>query len=309
LLNRKGFTAAQIQNWVTIPDESSYVKINHALINDITVTPITRFDAAPYVYVIRLHLDAAGDEDKSFDRTITITQYPSMYLTAKTNTDYTNGGGVNDDKGFVWIDAGQRTQDNWQIVRGLAGKNKNPNLYLINTSVLKNSHYIIGDPRVTNYTTWNHTFNQGAWTEGAGTNHRLTYYYPTATDNASKAVIAPLFRVASSYGVCDGEIDAEGARYRCASYQEDGYPAGRWRVPTKSEIEYIATLSSKGFIPTLFNIGSRYHSASGPISVNTGGTVSETNGKAFARCVYDEWYWGPDRLSDINVFTWGDKLR
>lgn len=308
LLNRKGFTAAQIQNWVTIPDESSYVKINHALINDITVTPITRFDAAPYVYVIRLHLDAAGD-DKSFDRTITITQYPSMFLTAKTNTDYSNGGGNNDDLGYVWIDAGQRTQDNWQVVRGLEGNNKNPNLYLINTSILTGSNYIIGDPRETNYTTWNHTFNRGAWTEGAGTNHRLTYYYPTATDNASKAVIAPLFRVASSYGVCRGAIDADEARYRCASYQEDGYPAGRWRVPTKSEIEFIATLSSKGFIPTLFNIGSKYHSASGPISVNTGGTVSETNGDAYVRCVYDEWYWGPDRLSNINVFTWGDKLR
>lgn len=309
LMTAKGINAAQIRSWVTIPDETSYLKINHELCNDITVTPVTRFDAAPYVYVVRLHLEAAGEDNHDFDRTITITQYPSMYLTAKTNTDYTNGGGVNDDLGFVWIDAGQRTQNNWQRVRGLEGNNKNPNLYLINTSVLTNSDYIIGDPRETNYTTWGHTFGQGAWTEGSGTGHRLTYYYPTGTTDAFKSMIAPLFRVASSYGVCEGAINAEGARFRCASYQEDGYPAGRWRVPTKSEIEFIATLSARGFIPTLFNVGGTYLSASGAVSINNNGTVTETTGNGYARCVYDEWYWGPDRLSDIDVFTWGDKLR
>jgi len=309
MMTTKGVNATQIENWATIPENTSYLEINHRLNNDITVTPVKRFDASPYVYVVRLHLVEAGD-DTAFDRTVTITQYPSMYLTAKTNTDYAeDGGGNNDNLGYVWINAGQGTQNNWQRVRGLAGSNKNPNMYLINTSVLTNSNYIIGDPRQSDYTTWGQTFNQGAWTEGTGTNHRLTYYYPTGTSNAYKTMIAPLFRVASSYGVCEGAINAEGARYRCATYQEDGYPAGRWRVPTKAEIEFITTLSSRGFIPTLFNVNGEYHCASGPLTVNANGTVTETTGNAFVRCIYDEWYWGPDRLSDINVFTWGDKQR
>ena len=309
MMTTKGVNATQIENWATIPKNTSYLEINHRLNNDITVTPVKRFDASPYVYVVRLHLVEAGD-DTAFDRTVTITQYPSMYLTAKTNTDYAeDGGGNNDNLGYVWINAGQGTQNNWQRVRGLDGSNKNPNMYLINTSVLTNSNYIIGDPRQSDYTTWGQTFNQGAWTEGTGTNHRLTYYYPTGTSNAYKTMIAPLFRVASSYGVCEGAINAEGARYRCATYQEDGYPAGRWRVPTKAEIEFITTLSSRGFIPTLFNVNGEYHCASGPLTVNANGTVTETTGNAFVRCIYDEWYWGPDRLSDINVFTWGDKQR
>ena len=310
LMTRKGITAAAIRNWVTIPTETSYLKISHAMDNRMTVNNQTNpaFDMAPYVYEVTLHLVEAG-ESTAFDRTVTITQYPPLYLTLKTNTDYDDGTGVNENKGYVWINARQGTDDNWQVVRGLAGNNKNPNMYLINTSILTGTNYIIGDPRQTDYTTWNYTFNQGAWTEGTGTNHRLTYYYPTGTSDAYKQMIAPLFRVASSYGVCQGTINAEGSRYRCASYQEDGYPAGRWRVPTKSEIEFIATLSARGFIPTLFNVGGYYWSASGPVHINADGTVTEATNNGYARCVYDEWYWGPERLSDINTFTWGDKLR
>ena len=41
------------------------------------------------------------------------------------------------------------------------------------------------------------------------------------------------------------------AEKRCAAYQEDGYPAGRWRVPTKAEVKYIIQLSGWGVIPVL----------------------------------------------------------
>ena len=43
------------------------------------------------------------------------------------------------------------------------------------------------------------------------------------------------------------------ARRRCAAYQEDGIPAGRWRLPTFAEVEFIATLSSLNRIPILFS--------------------------------------------------------
>ena len=26
----------------------------------------------------------------------------------------------------------------------------------------------------------------------------------------------------------------------------------------------------------------------------------------WVRCVYDEWYWGSDKISNSNTFTWGD---
>ena len=36
------------------------------------------------------------------------------------------------------------------------------------------------------------------------------------------------------------------AEKRCAAYQENGYPAGRWRVPTEAEIWFMANRSNAG---------------------------------------------------------------
>ena len=318
LMTAKKIDADDIEGWVTIPENSSYLKISHAMDDRMRIrneqnqlVKNTAFDMAPYVFVVTLHLDAAGD-DTSFDRTVTITQYPPMYITARTNTNYSHTNN-NDAYGYVYINSQTQNHnnDNWYVVRGLDGSNKNPNMYLISTSVLGDTFdYIIGDPRESNYTTWNYQFGQGAWTESSGNNHRLTYYYPTRTDEDSQKTVAPLLRVASSYGVCGNSINSTEARYRCASYQEDGYPAGRWRVPTTSEIEYICSLSANGFIPTLFNVGGTYFSAHSAVTVGNNGNVSESSSTSgYVRCVYDEWYWGPDRLSDITVFTWGDKQR
>ena len=315
LLNRKGFTAAQIKNWVTIPDESSYVKINHALINDITVTPITRFDAAPYVYVIRLHLDAAGD-DTSFDRTVTITQYPAMYITAQLNSNYTEGttnAERDSNRGYVYVNNQQNTnQANWDYTGGLyPGGNvgsANPNMYVINTSLIDASlGYVIGDPRTVEINNLGYTFATARAIEGG--ERTLRYYYPTDGSTAGRTVVAPSYRIVSSYGRFGNAKSKEQAQRRCAAYQEDGYPAGRWRLPTQAELEYITTLSAKGFIPRLFNVDGTYWSAQQAVTVNSNGTVSPTTATtAFARCVYDEWYWS-DKASDKSVFTWGDKQR
>ena len=309
LLTRKGFTAADVEGWVSIPEESSYLKINHVLCNDIHADPNTKYDATPYVYVVRLHLEAAGD-DTSFDRTVTITQYPSMYITARLNTDYDDDGesNYNNHRGYAWVN---NSYTQWGNVNGMNGsaQNANPNMYLITTSVLpKDSNDRIGDPRSDQVYMSNNT----QWVTAPsvdGSNRRLLYHYPTETSGTANT-IAPSFRIASSYGVTSG-ISKTNATNRCASYQEDGYPAGRWRIPTRAEIAYIASLSSSGFIPVLFNPGGTYWSATTAITVAaSGGTISNSSANsAYVRCVYDEWYWGPERLSDITVFTWGDKQR
>ena len=134
-----------------------------------------------------------------------------------------------------------------------------------------------------------------------------TYY---GTDYNSTFMISPKFRIASSYGVTSS-ITFTNARYRCASYQEDGYPAGRWRVPTRSEIEYVVRLSAEQKIPTLFNNGGNYWAADNTICVPNsanGGSVGTGNGNsAFVRCVYDEWYWTD--TCNKTTFTWGDAQR
>ena len=317
LLDSKDLTADQVKSWVTIPAETSYLKINHAMCNDITVDPISKFDAAPYVYSITLHLEAAGDDD-SFDRTITVTQYPAMYITAETNSAYPNNS-----YGYVYVNGQQNTTTgSWYRVSGLSGTNSNPNMFVITSTILSDSSMALGDPRTTavqngynsNDNSWSPTDNSMYQT---GT-RQLMYYYPTDKSDAAKKLVSPKFRIASSYGKTQ-PVSRQEAFQRCASYQEDGYPAGRWRIPTSSEVKYVVNLSANGFMDVLFgnprtqNESTNYWTASGYITVNNyTETVTphdgDTTGNVYVRCVYDDWYW-KDKAPDKSDSIWGDKLR
>lgn len=136
-------------------------------------------------------------------------------------------------------------------------------------------------------------------------------------------MIAPKFRISSGYGAISSDGDR---RYynlmkkRCASYQEDGYPAGRWRLPTKAEFEFIIYLSYAKKIPKLFSESLNYWCAHGHGQPNTtNGTVNmgyktDFGSKSVSvRCVYDDWYWGSDPVIDTKTvndyFIWGDQPR
>ena len=115
----------------------------------------------------------------------------------------------------------------------------------------------------------------------------------------------------------------EGAQKRCAAYQENGYPAGRWRLPTKAEIEYLMTLSQKNKIPKLFDPEDwagywaggkifmildgtlKFIDANGvtPTANNYYYSIGGTNYQVWARCVYDEWYWGSAQVNPLT--SWG----
>ncbi len=320
LRDRKGIargTAGNtvIQSWVTIPQDASYLKINHELCNDITVTPISKFDAAPYVFVVNLHLVEAGD-DRAFDRKVTITQYPAMYIVAETNSAY----GTSNNYGYVYVNGQQNTsQNNWYLVSGLSGNNSNPNMFVITSTVLTDPDMILADPRTSSVQN-GYASNDNSWSPSIPSmyetgNRQLTYYYPTDASATAAQKVSPKFRVASSYGKTY-PVSREGAFQRCASYQEDGYPAGRWRIPTAAEVKYVVNLSANGFIDILFGSATgntNYWAASGYITVNNQtntvtphtGTTTES---VYVRCVYDDWYWS-DKVEDKTQATWGDKLR
>lgn len=207
-------------------------------------------------------------------------------------------------------------------IRNNAG-NQNPNMYIINISSLDaDSPYIIGDPRsqyiCNNLSgtgrlniTANETSEAGTWCYEARAlfdgklndpnkgYRRLKYYYPTretAPTAKETYMVAPRFRVASSYGRCANKTfnNREAARRRAATYQELDCPAGRWRVPTMGEVLFIMTLSSKKIIPYLFQRTNYYVTAQGFIMVGDNGkvtTLESTSAFAGIRAVYDEWYW------------------
>ena len=158
----------------------------------------------------------------------------------------------------------------------------------------------------------------------------LQYYYPTETEGNAFQIVSPKFRMVSFFSSGWGNITSKGAEMRCATYQEDGYPAGRWRLPTEAEIMFVVDLQKAGVITDVFYGSSQYFSSTDvdathkyKISYPTNGTPtwsSATTGSV--RCVYDEWYWGDEREAKINpdwkgshttkgdneyLFTWGDK--
>ena len=271
------------------------------------------YDFTPYhitLLVTMSYTDGNG-QTKTMTEEIKVIQYPAMYI-----DDYKNSGtGSNNpssdaDYGYVWVN-GVRNQ--YGSVHGLTASNKNPNMYVITTTALPmNSDYIIGDPRVEAIDN-NLGDNNNNWSITAQ-NRKLLYYYPTDNTDKTRNMVAPKFRIASSYGVTNSKSYNE-MRKRCASYQEDGYPAGRWRMPTHAELEYIVKLSAEGKIPKLFNddqdstTGDYFcaHGVSYPKRAGTVTTLALDNEKHAVRCVYDEWYW--TNTCQKTTFTWGDAQR
>ena len=237
--------------------------------------------------------------------TITFVQRPKIYLDGHRSN------------GSVWVNSRHGTGNTYayndrgtnsrNYCIGTAGSsasgtrsgNNNRNLYSISISSFNDNSYVLGDPR----------------TPSASPVQYLSapdQYRPTRTSDTEN-MIAPSFLIASSYGKSaynDGNVrmTKDLATQRCAAYQEDGYPAGRWRVPTYAEVEFIMSLSTQGKIPSLFtmdrndNVG--YWCANGKVQTNNYIPYlgNDTNYTA-VRCVYDLWYWGDEPYQE-NATTW-----
>lgn len=262
------------------------------------------------------HITICHEDNPNYKEDIVITQYPGMYIEAKRNpgtgaSNHNVGGNVFVNNGTL-NNVGGVSLGSITTSMGASATNANPNMYVITISQLSENTYVIGDPR-TEYinndlsgtgdlstptqdgeiSTWSQS---APFLYGTGTNgrRRLQYYYPAieSQDNNFKMRVAPKFRVASSYGKTT-TVGRVGARRRMATYQELDCPAGRWRLPTYGELQYIISLSSTGKIPLLFSLDFDYWTAQGLCTVNSNGTISlkGTSGNGYVRGVYDDWYW------------------
>jgi hypothetical protein len=191
------------------------------------------------------------------------------------------------------------------------------------SSGTKETHkYILGDPRTNGgFTSFNHNNESSYVYEGStlydyyvkGSERKSgqnTYYdrYVKAWDNADKIkvsgtttdyddIIAPVYKIQSSYGATIDALYFDVAQKRCATYQEAGYPAGRWRIPTLAEIAFIIGLQEAGVIKELFisnktgywTSSKGYYDTANSKYYNSSDTVEVSN--HWVRCVYDLWYW------------------
>lgn len=292
------------------------------------------------------------------DYRIRYYQNGTKYANTVTNNGNTNFG-------YAFINATWDTGNNtnspyWQCTTFGSLKpfdptddETNPNMYLINISQFSQteSQYDIGDPRLTvvnnlnnadldalvsgdaTVASWdnaapymnndNYQINTTQW---LADQRHLTDYYPTNEGDETLNMISPRLRVASEYSAMTWSVDRQNIRKRCATYQERGYPAGRWRLPTKAELEYIVSLTSSGKLPTLFNYDGYYWTAHGIYHLLTGdeagkieGPISATEkSTAFVRPVYDDGYWNDSLPQNTNnnlcrgslyIYTFGDRKR
>lgn len=299
-------TIAASKYSITTSGRSSFT-LTHTLNDDISSTEL---DCSRVTFVLTVR-NGAG-----LSQQVTIIQYPSLFITSEaplTAPGKTRAGrgtvflnGTSNDYSatsttyFKMVYETGRSTSAYRLgtIRSYNysnSTNNNFNIYTVNVTNLKGSGYYIGDPR--SRTAVNYENLRGTSTSGAP----LNGYRPVDPDASD--VIAPSFLLSSSYGACystdnnyNGRITYEYANRRCAAYQENGYPAGRWRMPTDAEIRFCIGLSDNGKIPALFN--GNYWAASGVIYNGSGNVVSGTT--AAVRCVYDVWYWGerPENQSE-----------
>lgn len=312
------------------------IEFHHELENNYTLAD---FDYSPYTISFALvHEDRPDDPE--YTKEISIYQRPAVYIVATANSDDTvkKKGDVytSDHWGYVFVDGEQIVRPrkgkdsdlgptvpewqaqgfdygddpeeyHWRIIWLTAGSR---DIFKINASVLPpNADFVLGDPRVDEIDNLGKSFN--TFDALDGTRRSLMYYYPTESSDRTVNMMAPSYRIASKHGGIEyGGIDYQRALYRCATYQEDGFPAGRWRLPTKGEIRFIAMLSSNNAFTFLFSPNSAYWSANGCVIPKSGGGVDDSNKTvALTRCVYDTWYWGDEQQEDRNHPVWGDAQR
>ena len=301
-----GNPAVTLPNWVSI--QGTQLVINHTLNTNINSSQV---DIAPYTFVVTLHLK--GVEGTQFDRTVTITQYPPIYaetiLTQDWHTVFLNG---------VQYWQGQTTVNNNASESlgtvGQNGGNTARTRTIVTVTTLANldvTRYdqlgigtpVIGDPRIT--LAEKYPVNPGIASQtwepndlGTDANNHISDYLYADVDKAN--VIAPKFMLASGYGSCAGtKVDWIHNVERCASYQEDGYPAGRWRLPTEAEMVFVYNLAHDlGLLSNPFYSTSNYWSNTGRRYYNGSFVAASSGGNYSSRCVYDLWYWGDEPYDD-----------
>lgn len=299
VMNDKNITSADIEGWVTIPDKTSYLQIQHTLDSRPRIGNQRNpaFDLSPYVYVVTLHLVDAGD-DTTFDRHVTITQYPSLYaISNKSNAvvyvyNQTSSGTGN----YTTVYAENNNIGSVQNPTTVTGSGTNMsqyNIIIYPTSLDPQLGLSIGEARVADGTTVSQI-------------NGLSNYKQSRSDTPSRTLVSPGFMIASSYGKTT-PVTYQNAVRRCATYQENGYPAGRWRIPTEGEIQFLVNLSTGGFIPSMFDGGywassQRYYSSSSNSFSPTNGTEGD-NATHYVRCVYDVWFWGEEPVATGTAAT------
>ena len=155
-----------------------------------------------------------------------------------------------------------------------------------------------------------HEFEHGVWEDP------LSILVASQGTDA-RNVIAPKFLISSTLNGMNPGLAYNGGVRRAATYQENGYPAGRWRLPTEAEIAFIAARQLEGLLPQLFvqsetpylcanqsvvRLGTSFNSEDGIRVYEVDPNITSSSSGYFNRFVYDLWYWGDDPVEHPNRY-------
>lgn len=290
---------AQKSSSAVVDNASRTIKFTHDLLNDQS--------SKPYDYLIfKAHFTLRHADNPNYNEVIYIEQRPALYI-----EPFDNARGYRN----VFVDRYQKTEapgtDN-RLYYGkyyqIGGKASNTNVYTVTATVLTGgfSSNKIGDPRIhepVDFTVspWKDLENNKQNNTNSicsDKNKQLEYYYTSGPETSE--FIAPSFRIGSAYaGTGQTSFSDSYVTYqmRCATYQEAGYPAGRWRLPTEAELKYCLQLQADGclgngifyedtfYICATKNVGYQINTSGGVKTIEKGNTATN------CRCVYDAWYW------------------
>ncbi len=193
--------------------------------------------------------------------------------------------------------------------------NDSNDFYVANGS---NVTYRIGDPRVkassvyTGSDSWETVTNFYKYLYYSGTTAMYSAWSNpgdiliNSQKEEDRNIIAPRILVSSGLNANTG-LTFDQVVKRGATYQEAGYPAGRWRLPSEAEIAFIVARQRDGVIPALYATGTDYWAGSGrlvtvPSNATSPITFKDDDGSTHScRFVYDLWYWGEEAAA-TNVY-------
>ena len=283
----------------------------------------TDYDFLVQTTVVRIY----HKNNPSIYEDITFVQYPAMYVTVnagiegKWNYINVNGNGWENWRTSGGAGTGCPTYPNrngttvyWVGIGGKSQASTIHNLYQITVTAFDatTANYIVADPRaeatdITIFPGYYHNDSSQAPDYPVQPDQlnvkTIKGYRGTLVENSDN-LVAPEFIVASHCSTCTNAdqyfYSADSGYNRCAGYQEAGYPAGRWRLPTTAELEVVGKLCAQQKLPQIFASNVSYVSASGTFKNNNGSFSPTTSQAQSVRCVYDTWYWR-DKCNDESM--------
>lgn len=298
-------TSSSGANYTITPDGRSSVTLTHDVVSNLNNA--TSRDVSTITYKFRIQ---HKNNVSSLHKDITVIQYPSIYIeTLEPGDAYVDG------RKAV---ANQAVQTPYYQVNY---DNAGTTIYHVHVSAFNGDgryytprrqnvtpdvqyEYIIADPRENAGWGAGDIVEYGPTGTTGGTPWPVTTVQNMMVSSRTPNLIAPSFLVSSRWGRPGGGMDYETARKRCATYQEAGYPAGRWRLPTEAEVYFLFTLQSRTLITDLYTTGTNTYGywASSEYVFGRGYTTGSTpdfrtltgTQVASIRCVYDTWFWGEE---------------